>query len=252
MPRCRRRGGSARRSRTGRRPSSPGPRGLTVPEKLAPVVLVAAGLPGTAAGLAGGGGGGGGALDQLVRADVALAARRLRPRHAALIDRQRLAGDVGARSRVDRRAAGQQRLRVGVGPPPLFWSGPRCGSVFTRSPVALNPQVFALSRLKPAEANVPPPAQLPAGVAVLPATIVSLNWTWPRFEDRAPGRVGVVARDREVADQRVAEAEMAPPPLSVPPARDRHRVPGERAGQVDAARRPRRGPRRRRRHPRCR
>ena len=75
---------------------------------------------------------------------------------------------------------------VGVGPP-LFCSGPRCGSVFTRSPAALKPQLFALSRLKPAEANVPVPAQLPAGVEVLPATIVFLNWAWPRFRIAPPG-----------------------------------------------------------------
>src|ERR1700729_2948032 len=38
------------------------PSGLTEPEKLAAVVLVVAGLPGTAAGFAGGGGGGGAPL----------------------------------------------------------------------------------------------------------------------------------------------------------------------------------------------
>ena len=35
--------------------------------------------------------------------------------------------------------------------------------------------------------KLPPPAQLPAGVAVFPATIVFLNWTWSSVKIAPPG-----------------------------------------------------------------
>src|SRR5437870_2066629 len=57
---------------------------------------------------------------------------------------------------------------VGVGPP-LFWSGPSCGSVLGWSVAAVSPHVFPVSRLKPSEANVPALA-----LAQVPAMIVFL------------------------------------------------------------------------------
>src|SRR5581483_961994 len=58
---------------------------------------------------------------------------------------------------------------VGVGPP-LSWSGPSWGSVLIRSPAALKPHSFVLSRLCPWEVSVP--AQFCTDGAVLFATIV--------------------------------------------------------------------------------
>src|SRR5215208_5925174 len=76
------------------------------------------------------------------------------------------------------------RAMVWVGPP-LLANGPSKGSVLTKSPPAVNPQVLPLSRLLPFEVIAPlqfPPSELFATIVLTSTIVPALLFKLPPLE----------------------------------------------------------------------
>ena len=156
----------------------------------------------------------------LERSDVALAACGLRPCHATLVDRQWLAREVGAVSGVDGWTAGRECLRRCRPAVVLHWPQERvpvhqiAGGVEAAAVRALQVEAGGGERAR-AGAVARRRREVARDDRVLESSLAAV-------QKRATGRVGVVACDREVADQRVPEAVDGAAAVVGAASRDRH------------------------------